>query len=250
MDFWTEGSHGGDEHASAFFEEEYESFDSDVIHYPKVDFSAKKDTTWIALLLGEQRYAHPCEGRVTSKFGMRRYRYHYGIDLKVRTGDPIYSIFDGVVRIARRSPSYGYLVVVRHTNGLETYYAHLSKLLVEPDQEVKAGELIGLGGNTGRSKGSHLHFETRYLGNPINPEDLIDFENGQLWASDLNLCSYHFRYLEEVNKLKQAMFHKVRNGETLGSIAGRYHTSVSSICRLNGIKSTSIIRIGQRLRVR
>ncbi len=229
---------------------EYLSFNTSTIHYPKVDFSKKQDTTVLVLLSGDQQFVPPCKGHVTSKFGMRRYRYHYGVDLKGRTGDSICSIFDGVVRIARRSPSYGYLVVVRHANGLETYYSHLSKLLVLPEQEVKAGELIGLCGNTGRSFGSHLHFEIRYLGAPLNPEDIIDFDKGELKSPELDLSAYHFRYLVEVNKLKQAVYHKVRNGETLGSIAGRYRTNVSAICRLNGIRSTSIIRVGQRLRVR
>ncbi|MDR0438249.1 MAG: peptidoglycan DD-metalloendopeptidase family protein [Bacteroidales bacterium] len=245
-DFWTEIS----EEDERWLFGEYESFDIETTHYPMVDFSNKKDTTFITLLSGDERYVHPCDCPVTSRFGVRRYRFHYGIDTKLRTGDPVYSVFDGVVRIARRSTTYGFFVVVRHSNGLETYYAHLSRLLVVPEQEVKAGELIGLGGNTGRSRGSHLHFEIRYLGAPLNPEDLIDFETGKLWNPILELNTHHFRHLSEVAKLKQAAFHTVRSGETLSSIARRYGTSVNAICRLNGIKSTSVIRPGQRLRVR
>jgi murein DD-endopeptidase MepM/ murein hydrolase activator NlpD len=239
------------EEGEDLLEELYDSFNIETTHYPMTDFSKKTDTTFIPLLSGEQMYAHPCVGRVTSGFGLRRkYRYHYGIDVKLKTGDPVYSIFDGVVRISRRSRTYGNFVVVRHYNGLETYYAHLSKLLVKPGQEIKAGETIGLGGNTGRSRGSHLHFETRYLGAPINPIDIIDFEKGQLLTSDFQLSPYTFRYLPEVAKLKEMVFHTVRRGETLGALARRYGTSVSAICRHNGIRSTSIIRIGQRLRVR
>lgn len=265
--FWTQNSEGSEAiHSVDFFEgreseeilemkagfvEEYTSFDVSTIHYnPKPDFSKKKDTSFIALISEGQFYVHPCKGRVTSRFGMRRIRYHYGVDIKARTGDSIFSMFDGVVRIKRRSPTYGFLVVVRHTNGLETYYAHLSKILVDSEQEVKAGDLIGLAGNTGRSRGSHLHFEMRYLGEPLNPEDVVDFESGQLRSPNLLLSSYHFRHFPELNKLKQMAYHVVRRGETLGSIAGRYHTRVSSLCRLNGIRSTSIIRVGQRLRVR
>ncbi|MCL2682156.1 MAG: M23 family metallopeptidase [Bacteroidales bacterium] len=245
-DFWTEVL----EEDEKWLFGEYASFDRETTHYPMVDFSNKKDTTFITLLSGDQRYVHPCDCPVTSRFGVRRFRFHYGVDTKLRTGDPVYSVFDGVVRIARRSPTYGFFVVVRHPNGLETYYAHLSRLLVKPEQEVKAGELIGLGGNTGRSRGSHLHFEIRYLGAPLNPDDLINFEKRELWNPTLELNAHHFRHLSEVEKLKQAVFHTVKSGETLGGIARRYGTSVNAICRLNGIKSTSIIRPGQRLRVR
>jgi murein DD-endopeptidase MepM/ murein hydrolase activator NlpD len=246
--FWTLGL--DDDEQIRWLFGEYESFDREATHYPMVDFSNKKDTTFIALLSDEQQYAHPCLGPVTSRFGVRRFRYHYGIDLKLKTGDPVYSIFDGVVRIARRSPTYGFFVVVRHSNGLETYYAHLSKLLVKPEQEIKAGEKIGLGGNTGRSRGSHLHFEIRYLGAPLNPDDLICFEKRELKNPVLDLSAYHFRYKAEEEKLKQAVFHTVKSGNTLSGIAKQYGTTVTAICRLNGIKSTSIIRPGQRLRVR
>ena len=229
----------------------YGSFDFANTHYPMRDFSNKQDTTFLVLLSEEdQHYAHPCDCRPTSRFGVRRYRFHYGIDLPLRTGTPVYSVFDGVVRIARRSTTYGLFVVVRHPNGLETYYAHLSRLKVEPGQEVRAGDLIGLGGNTGRSRGSHLHFEIRYLGAPLNPEDLICFDKRQLRSPTLELNAHHFRHLPEVARLNQAVFHTVRSGETLGGIARRYGTSVNAICRLNGIRSTSIIRPGQRLRVR
>ncbi|MDR1951681.1 MAG: peptidoglycan DD-metalloendopeptidase family protein [Bacteroidales bacterium] len=248
--FWTDVLDEEDDDEIEDFFIEYESFDSETIHYPKVDFSNKKDTTFIPLLSGDEQYVHPCNCPVTSRFGVRRYRYHYGTDTRLRTGDPVYTVFDGVVRIARRSPSYGFLVVVRHTNGLETYYAHLSKLSVKSGQEIKAGELIGLGGNTGRSRGSHLHFEVRYLGAPLNPEDLICFEKGELRSSVLELSPHHFRYLEDVKKLQQAVFHTVKSGETLGAIARRYGTTVTAVCRLNGISSTAVIRVGQRLRVR
>lgn len=117
--------------------------------------------------------------RITSKYGPRRRRMHKGIDLKVLKGDTIRAAFNGKVRIkAFERRGYGYYVVLRHPNGLETIYGHLSKILVEENQIVRAGETIGLGGNTGRSTGSHLHFETRFLGQAINPAEIIDFENG------------------------------------------------------------------------
>lgn len=244
-----------DEEAAHFadMEDEYESFDTEIIHYPKVNFSTKQDTTYI-YLCQHSPYIHPCKGIKTSSFGFRRYRYHYGTDIDVETGDPIYATFDGIVRVAKRNPSYGNLVIIRHYNGLETYYAHLSSLSVEPDQPVKAGDLIGKGGNTGRSRGSHLHFEVRYLGAPINPEDLIDFSNGSLLCDTLMLSSYHFRYLSDVVKQKQAQasakYYTVKKGETLSSIARKNKTTVAAICKLNKIKSTTKIHPGRKLRVR
>ena len=116
--------------------------------------------------------------RVTSKYGPRRRRMHKGIDLKVQIGDTIRAAFDGKVRIKNfERRGYGYYLVIRHPNGLETVYGHLSKFLVGVNDIVRAGDPIALGGNTGRSTGSHLHFETRFLGQAINPADIIDFEN-------------------------------------------------------------------------
>lgn len=125
-------------------------------------------------------YYHPVPGYVTSNYGYRaRYRrQHKGIDLKLQTGDTVRAAFDGKVRLTRyERKGYGYYVVIRHDNGMETVYGHLSRFLVKPDQRVKAGEPIALGGSTGRSTGPHLHFETRYMGLAINPNAIIDFEN-------------------------------------------------------------------------
>ena len=226
---------------------EYENFDYINIHYPKTDFTRKNDTTFLALLPGfGQRYVHPVAGRVTSRFGPRGGRYHLGTDIKLYTGDSVRSAFDGVIRIARRSRTYGYVIVVRHYNGLETYYAHLSKLLVKKEQVVQAGEVIGLGGNTGRSYGAHLHFEVRYLGTALDPEIMIDFVNGRLKMTQLPICKETFAYQIEQ---KQARWHTVHSGETLSSIARRYGTTVGNIQRLNKLSGTTI-RAGSTLRVR
>ena len=169
----------------------------------------------------------------------------YGTDIALRTGDTVRAAFDGVVRIAQRNASYGYIVILFHRNGLETYYAHLSKMLVSPCQMVKAGEPIALGGNTGRSRGSHLHLEVRYLGAPLDPQYLIDFGEGKLLRDSLPICKttlYGVSYSD-------AMYHKVRQGETLSSIARKYRTSVARIRVLNNMKSTRI-RTGSTLRVR
>ncbi|MGQ9846992.1 MAG: peptidoglycan DD-metalloendopeptidase family protein [Bacteroidales bacterium] len=183
--------------------------------------------------------------RITSEFGWRRWRYHYGIDIGINEGDTIVSAFDGVVRIAKYSKSYGYTVVIRHYNGLETLYAHLSKLLVSPNQEVKSGEIIALGGNTGRSSGPHLHFEVRYLGGPINPREIINFENKTLKYSSITVDQCLFNYLTEIHK---ARYHKVRKGDSLGKIARKYGVSINRLCKLNGISRKKILRPGQKIR--
>lgn len=190
--------------------------------------------------------------RITSKYGPRRRRMHKGIDLKVQVGDTIRAAFDGKIRIRNfERRGYGYYLVVRHPNGLETVYGHLSKFLVDVNQIVRAGEPIALGGNTGRSTGSHLHFETRFLGQAINPIEIIDFEN-QVPNQD----TYVFRNLK-INGRKsniytssgnQLVYHRVKSGETLGKIARMYGTTVGELCRLNGLKSTSMLRIGQSIR--
>ena len=190
--------------------------------------------------------------RVTSKYGPRRRRMHKGIDLKVQIGDTIRAAFDGKVRIKNfERRGYGYYLVIRHPNGLETVYGHLSKFLVGVNDIVRAGDPIALGGNTGRSTGSHLHFETRFLGQAINPADIIDFDN-----SIPHQDQYVFRNVK-INGRKsniytssnsQMVYHRVKSGDTLGKIARIYGTTVNELCRLNGLKSTSMLRIGQSIR--
>lgn len=191
-------------------------------------------------------------GIITSHFGPRRYRYHFGTDLRLKVGDSIRCSFDGKVRIIdyeRRG--YGYYVVVRHNNGLETVYAHLSKTLVEHNQTLKAGQVLGLGGNTGRSTGPHLHYEIRYLGNAINPAHMVDFAQNKMHEdSYLITRNATFYYNNHLKELRSAKYYTVRRGDTLGRIAQRNGTSINRICRLNKISRKKTIRPGQRLRVR
>lgn len=198
------------------------------------------------------QFVVPVTGHITSKFGPRRYRYHYGTDIKLLTGDSVRSSFAGKVRITdydRRG--YGHYVVVRHDNGLETVYAHLSKVLVELDQLVTAGEAIGLGGNTGRSTGSHLHYEIRFLGNAMNPEKIIDFENGAPFMHEYLITKNEsFYYQKEVKAMAAVKYYKIRSGDNLSRIAARNGTSVRTLCRLNGISPNKVLRIGQRIRIR
>lgn len=200
-------------------------------------------------------YVSPIIGGKTSCFGPRHRRFHYGIDLRLNTGDPVGSAFDGKVRITKYDRGgYGYYVVVRHPNGLETVYGHLSEIKVFEGQSVVAGQCIGLGGSTGRSSGPHLHFETRYLGNPINPEKIIDFEENKVRANNYFLVkSVAFDYSNRRNNksyssARRARYHKVRSGETLSHIADRYGISIKQLCRMNRISRHTTIRPGQRLR--
>ena len=188
--------------------------------------------------------------RITSPFGPRWRRMHNGLDLKVNIGDTIVAAFDGKVRIVRyERRGYGKYVVIRHDNGLETIYGHLSKQLVEENQLVKAGEVIGLGGNTGRSTGSHLHFETRFLGIPINPALMFDFEKQDIVADH-----YTFTKTKTSKGTARSMasgeglFYKVKSGDTLSKIASRQGVSIDKLCQLNRITRKTILRPGQVLR--
>lgn len=230
----------------------FENWDSVSIHIPKADFSHLEDT--IVLPLVGKGYRMPHFSEVISEFGWRRYRYHYGVDTKNKMGDSIYCLFDGYVRIAKRSRTYGNVIVVRHLNGLETFYAHCSRILAVPNQEVKAGQLIALVGSTGRSTGPHLHLETRYKGVPFNPRYIINFDSARLQSDTLRITKETFNYLKpygssNISSVSTSVYYKVKPGDTLSKIASKYHTSVSAIKRLNGLRS-DFIRDGQRLRVR
>ncbi|MDR1381521.1 MAG: peptidoglycan DD-metalloendopeptidase family protein [Tannerella sp.] len=192
--------------------------------------------------------------KVNSKYGPRRRRMHRGIDLDLQVGDTVRAAFDGKVRIKSfERRGYGYYLVLRHPNGLETVYGHLSKFLARENQIVRAGEAIALGGSTGRSSGAHLHFETRFLGKDIDPAEIIDFENKTPYKDD-----YVFHNIK-INGRKSNIYstsadalavHRVRQGETLSHIARRYGTSVAELCRLNGITQTSKLSIGQAIQFR
>ena len=223
----------------------------------------------------------PTSSRVlTSNFGARWGRQHKGLDIKVYTGDTIRAAFSGRVRVVRyEANGYGNFVVIRHYNGLETIYGHMSKHLVTPDQDVKAGDPIGLGGNTGRSTGSHLHFETRLCGVALNPALMFDFRNQDVTGDfyTFRKTSYSRESMQatrlrgvngssttladnQLNPIpatgskksrqnaRNSRYHKVQKGETLYAIARKRGTSVSAICRLNGISERSKLRPGQILK--
>lgn len=244
-------------------------WDTNTAHtYVDVPVDSLPVATAIQLVDSLESYHFPFMGRISSRYGMRRGRPHQGIDISLKTGDPVYAAFDGKVRLSKYSGAYGNLIVIRHNNGLETYYAHLSELEVKVGEWVVAGQQIGKGGSTGRSSGPHLHFEVRYKGKSFDPERLIDFTTGNLRRAELLLKRRHFspysKYEQDFEdeiaaeneeeaerKAIEAMkYHTIRSGDTLGALARKYGTTVSNICRLNGIKSTTVLRIGRRLRVR
>ena len=205
--------------------------------------------------------------KITSKCGPRWRRMHNGLDIKVYIGDTIRAAFDGRVRMVKyERRGYGKYVVIRHDNGLETVYGHLSKQLVKEDVFVKAGDVIGLGGNTGRSTGSHLHFETRFLGQVINPEFLFDFPNqdivcdSYLFVRGLNMNQSqrtrammairngNLKQMAEKSATAGIRYHKIRMGDTLGRISRKYHVSIDRLCKINGIRRSTTLRPGQILR--
>ncbi len=215
----------------------------------------------IALDLRTENSHYPADGHVTSPYGWRRSRMHTGTDLKVQVGDDIYAAFDGVVRLAKYYGAYGNCLVIRHYNGLETLYAHASKLLVGVNDVVKAGDVVALGGNTGRSTGSHLHFEVRINGNHISPTFILDTDNRKIKDTTLYVTMRNGKIFASNNedseqreaKILQEIsirYYTVRSGDNLSVIASRNGTTVTTLCRLNGISSRSTLRIGQRLIVR
>ena len=234
-----------------------------------------------SFVINLRHFCMPTPSRViTSNFGSRWGRQHKGLDIKVYIGDTIRAAFSGKVRIVRyEAGGYGKYIVIRHPNGLETIYGHLSEQLVTENQVVRAGEIIGLGGNTGRSTGSHLHFETRLCGVALNPALMFDFRNqdvtGDYFVYNVNtyeelsaeatrlrgkigsggytrdlvqngeLGTYNKKHSSDNEDL---LYHKVKSGETIASIAKQRGVTVEKICSLNHLSANSRVRPGMILR--
>ena len=246
-----------------------QNWDTTKIHVYKEELKDLPMSMVIDLVDTLKSYHCPITGRVTSKYGPRRRGIHQGTDIDLETGDPIYATFDGRVRVTTYiARGYGHLIIIRHDNGLETFYAHLSEINVKPGDWVTAGQLIGKGGNTGRSTGSHLHYEIRYKGHSFDPERLIDFTTGTLRRETFLLKRTYFspysRFTQDFETEIQSeeedkkiaaeaaaiKYHVVKKGDTLGRIAINNHTTVTKLCQLNNLKKTSVLSIGQRIRVR
>lgn len=247
-----------------------QTWDNDVCYTSQLanDLSKLRDTIWICLQDSlENGFVMPFDGLVTSRYGWRRGRYHNGTDIDLNTGDTVRAAWSGKVRYAKfNDHGFGNLVIIRHHNGLETFYAHLSKHLVVPNQEVKAGDVIGLGGNTGHSYGSHLHFEVRFYDAPMDPEQIIDFSKKNIKDPNFMIHAKLFRPGERASNPSgpavatsgntsgtnsaSRKYYKVRSGDTLSAIAQKNRTTVSRLCQLNGIRPTTVLQIGKNLRVR
>ena len=172
-----------------------------------------KDTIWLCIDDSSNgQFVVPFNGILTSHYGPRWGKNHAGVDISLRTGQVVKSAWNGRVRYAKfNNGGYGNLVIIRHYNGLETFYAHLSKLLVTPNQEVKAGEVIGLGGNTGHSFGAHLHFEIRFFDTPINPEFVIDFAKSNVIDQNLFVHKGLFEVRNKSLKSKTHIHNEIDN---------------------------------------
>lgn len=245
-----------EEEEGDLYEGLYESWSDTKVNPYGVDVRSIKDSFAIDC----SGYYPPSLGKVTSHFGPRRRSFHNGIDLKVQVGDTIRAAFDGVVRVRRYNKGgYGYFLVLRHKDGLETVYGHLSRFLVASNDAIKAGDPIALGGNTGRSTGPHLHFEVRFLGNPINPAKMFSFEDylplkEAYYVVRDETFEERLRYMgvrvkNASGKYANVDYYTVRKGDVLGRIASRNGISLSKLCQLNNIKPNSVIRPGQRLRL-
>lgn len=260
------------------FTENYESPAEDLYEDWNNKYAHQETALPDSFRISLKDFCMPTTSRVlTSNFGARWGRQHKGLDIKVYIGDTIRAAFSGKVRIVRyERRGYGKYVVIRHYNGLETIYGHLSAQLVEENQEVRAGDVIGLGGNTGRSTGSHLHFETRLCGVALNPALMFDFRNqdvvddSYMFHKDTyqresvvatrlrGVGGSSFREGDEVVDLASAApaasyqhesrFHKVRKGETLYSIARKRGTTINAIMKLNHLKKSSKLKPGQILK--
>ncbi|MEG1076340.1 MAG: M23 family metallopeptidase [Mucinivorans sp.] len=259
-----------------------------IFAYRNVELKDLPSIIELKLADGLEDYSVPLRGNVISKYGPRGRRNHKGVDVPLRMGEPVLAAFDGKVRYAKfNSGGFGYLVILRHKNGLETYSAHLSRINVKVDDYVKAGQVIGFGGQTGRARGPHLHFEMRYCDQVFDPEFIFDFVGGTIrytnFALEKKFFNIHSRASEMLEDIEDdltgedilaaaddsvgmrvienkppvkkpatsdAVYHYVKSGDMLGKLALKYGVSVDQICRLSGITRNSMLHLKQKLRIK
>jgi len=217
--------------------------------------SVLKESVKLALIDPLRTFFFPKYGKVLRGFSRR----HKGLDIKLDKGDPVAVVFDGKVRFAGYNRGgFGNLVVVRHYNGLETYYAHLSAIKVKEEEMVKAGATIGLGGSTGRSTTAHLHFEIRYQDKPMDPQKIVDYANNSLVSEVVNIDNSFFKaerkgkdgkIIADDSGDSKGKYYKVKKNDTLSKIAKRNRTTVKRLCALNDITPTTKLKLGRKLLV-
>lgn len=246
---------------------EYEDWDCGKVN----PYKGEKIETPFKISFDQTSFTHPVDGDlvVTSRFGRRRRGPHGGIDLDLVTGDNVRSVLPGKVRYVGYSRGHGKTIVVRHANDIETVYAHLSAYHVKSNDIVTEGQVIGQGGNTGNSRGSHLHLEVRYKGVRIHPEYVFNFDGSQAiraselwvtngWRSPRMHSSYRQSKLHPLLNRDDALvaqkneprYHRVRRGDTLSHIARRHGLRLRDIYGMNKVTKNSILKIGQVIRVR
>ena len=245
----------------------------------KLDWAAFPDKEYIWLVDESDHYHYPGMDSimVSSPFGYRHGVRHTGTDVRMPRGKEIYAAFDGKVRVAKTVRGYGNLVIIRHENGLETFYAHMTQINVNANDWVEAGQVIGLAGSTGRASGPHLHFEVRYHGYALDPAWLIDFDNGgilrhRVFTLKKKYLTANSKYVPETDydeetilladeedrqeaerlaaEMKAAKYVTVKSGDTLSRIAANNGTTVSNLCKLNNITTKTILKVGRKIRVR
>ncbi len=228
----------------------YETWDTENIA-PYENAMSENDSSIQLTLIDKNNWCDfvmPLENPIiTSNFGYRQGKNHNGMDLDLEVWDPIVASFDGMVRIAIKHPGYGRVVVIRHYNGLETLYAHLHRFKVKVGDIIEAGQIIGLGGSSGHSTGSHLHFEIRYKGKPLNPKNIINFKDNKLISESIF-----------VKKTKHSFtaipvgvnYYTIERGDFMQKIATNYGMTVRELCDLNDMKKSSVLRVGKTLRIK
>lgn len=219
----------------------------------------------------QSTFTHPVDDEIviTSRFGRRRRGPHRGLDIDLVTGDFVRSVLPGKVRFVGYSRGHGKTIVVRHANEVETVYAHLSAYTINVNDVIKEGQIIGYGGNTGNSRGSHLHLEVRYKGVCIHPEYVFNFDGSKSirkqnlwvtnsWKNPRMHSSYRESEFDNIASEEQAVkyqkneprYHKIKRGDTLSELSRLYNLRLSEICSLNSISSRSILKIGQLIQIR
>lgn len=250
------------------------NFSDSYVKKPSITMDSIPDEISITLIKDYADFCFPMKNVITSPYGWRdRWnRPHRGVDIALNTGDPVRSIFPGVVRIAKSFGGYGILVVIRHYNGLETVYGHLSRLNVKQMQVVKAGDIIGFGGSTGHSTGPHLHFEVRFQYEPFDPEWILDFKTYTLRTRKLYLNKTYFGITRPTNKnnvaykadksihkerelgptgkttKKKQEFYVTKRGDTWEKVAKKHKVSETQLKSMNpGISGK--LPVGEEIRV-
>ena len=224
----------------------YDSFDEQTCFTP-VPEQSLPDT--FKLLMSSDSlgsYYPPISGVITSNFGWRDNRMHKGMDIDLKRGDQVRAAFDGMVRIARYNGGYGNVVIVRHYNGLETVYAHLSKIKVKTGQVVIAGQTVGLGGATGHATGTHLHFEVRFKGHALNPANFISFSENKMLNDTLVIRKSRYGVAAFP---ANASIYTVQRGDSWYEIAKRYGLTTRQLGSLNGTDKRFYLKVGQKIRI-